>query len=160
MELRVFNNHLYLGLLSFPKGFALLRTANLNALEVTPDEWEIVTPDGFAKEQREQLGARVSGNEYPWSSAEVDGVYVLGTMTVSQRGFSTKSEEFLGVQPQLWATRDGEEWFLIQHDEQPGFLFGYRTMQVTSDQTLYIGTASNLFETVDRETALETVVPP
>lgn len=138
----------------------MLRTANLNALEVTEDEWEIVTPNGFAKEQREQLGSRVAGNEYPWSSAEVSGVYVLGTMTVSQRGFSTKSDEFVGLQPQLWATRDGTDWFLLQNDvDLPGFLFGYRTMQTTSDQTLFIGTASNLFVSVDRETATESIIP-
>lgn len=132
MELRVFNNKLYVGLLSFPRGFALLRTANLDILNVKQDDWELITGNGFAMEQREQLGARVAGNEYPWSSAEVNGVYVLGT-TVSQRGISTKSAEMLGMQPQLWASRDGENWILVHHDDQPGFLFGYRTMQVTKD---------------------------
>lgn len=160
MELNVFNDHLYVGLLSFPRGFALIRTANLNALEVQSDEWEVVTPNGFAQEQRDQLGSRVAGNEYPWSSAIVNGVYIIGTMTVSQRGISTKSAEFLGVQPQLWGSRDGTDWKLIHHEDQPSFLFGYRTMQATSDHTLYIGSASQLFETVDRETALDTVSDP
>lgn len=160
MELRVFKGQLYLGLLSFPRGFALLRTSNLDILSVKEDDWETITNNGFAREQRQQLGARVAGNEYPWSSEEVNGVYVLGTMTLTQRGFSTKSSEFLGAQPQLWGTRDGENWYIIHHEDQPGFMFGYRTMQTTSDNKLFIGSASNLFELVDRETALETVDAP
>ncbi|CAB9499293.1 expressed unknown protein [Seminavis robusta] len=151
MELRVFKGQLYVGLLSFPSGFALFRTSNLNVLGVGDDEWEIITDDGFAQEQRDQLGARVSGNEYPWSSAEIDGVYLLGTMTVSQRGISLNSQELIGVQPQLWASRDGSTWTLVPHEDQPGHLFGYRTMQSTADgKTLYIGSASSLFERVDR----------
>jgi len=152
MELTVFNDQLYVGLLSFPRGFALMRTPMKDIHSVVEVDWELITGNGFAREQREQLGARVSGNEYPWSSAVINGVYVIGTMTISQRGISTKSSELLGMQPQLWATKNGKDWTLVKHNDQPGFLFGYRTMQVTKDQkTLYIGSSSNLYKQVDKD---------
>ena len=75
-------------------------------------------------------------------------------MTISQRGISFKSAELFGMQPQLWASRDGEDWQMVTHKDQPGFLFGYRTMQVTSDQRLFIGSSSNLFQGVKKEDQL------
>ena len=149
MELRKFKDHLYLGLLSFPRGFALLRTSVLDPLAIQEGDWEIVTPNGFADEQREQLGARVAGNEYPWSSAEVNGIYFIGTVNLTPRGITLRRgvDEPVG-HAQLWASQDGENWKMIRSEQftDAPYMYGFRTMQVTSDQkTLYIGSAANMY---------------
>lgn len=151
MELRVFKGYLYVGVLSYVRGFALIRTNVTNVLsDVTNLEWERITYNGFAKEQKEVYGplGRVAGNEYPWSSAEIKGIYFLGTFSLTTRGISFQNLDKLSPEAQLWASKDGMEWTLIQSEvfDKVPFMYGFRTMQATSDdKRLYIGAATNSY---------------
>ena len=79
MELRVFNGHLYVGLLSYRDGFALIRTSIDDTIWNDWVGWEEITLNGFAEEQVDELGFRKAINPYPWSSTVADGVYYIGT---------------------------------------------------------------------------------
>jgi hypothetical protein len=144
MEIRLFKDYLYVGVLSFVRGFALIRTPMTNANDLktlSADDWEVITMDGFQKEQAEQLedcNDRVD-NDYTWASAEVNGIYFIGTFAGSAR-----SEEPTG---QLWGSYDGLDWRLIESDVLSSkYMYGYRTMSATKDQTkLYIGSATNMY---------------
>lgn len=145
MEIRVFKGHLYVGILSFIRGFALVRapiSSTDDVLNLRRWDWELVSGNGFQREQRDQLGDGETGvgNDYTWSSAEVNGVYFLGTFAGSRR-----EEQATG---QLWASVDGMEWKLLQNDVLAAsrYMYGFRTMEVTKDQTkLYIGSAVNMY---------------
>ena len=150
MELRVFKGQLYVGILSFVRGFALVKTGKLDDLmNLQKEDWSLVTGNGFGREQREQLGGQLSGNEYPWSSAEITGISFIGTVNLVQRGITFKRgvNEPWG-QAQLWASTDGDNWKIIQskHFQDAPHMYGFRTMQVTKDQkTLYIGSAAHMY---------------
>lgn len=155
MELRVFQGHLYVGILSYLRGFALIRTKvdnlsrdHLNSNENSM-EWNEITINGFKEEQREQIGARLSGNEYPWSTAVIQDTLFLSTSALSCRGINFGNlRKTFNCQGQLWATKDGENWTIIQSEviEQAKSLYGFRTMQSTSDgRRLYMGTATNSY---------------
>jgi len=151
MELRVFKEHLYVGVLSFFSGFALTRTAkidDLTNLNMVTD-WELITGNGFFREQREQLGGRIAENEYPWSSAEFNGIYFLGTVALTETPSNKPEHQAYKGRAQLWASEDGENWQYVFNDVLDSgapYMYGYRTMQVTSDgQTLYIGSAANMY---------------
>ena len=153
MELRVFKGHLYVGILSFVRGFALIRTAKINdLLNLSRDDWELITGNGFAKEQRQQLGETIARNEYPWSSAEINGIYFIGTVSLGERGLPWESGFENLDQAQLWASTDGENWQMVESElfASSRFMYGFRSMQVTSDQKkLYIGSAKNMYIPVE-----------
>ena len=151
MELRVFQGYLYVGIIGFVNGFALIKTSLVSndITDLKRSDWEIVTRNGFAREQRQQLGGRIGGNEYPWTSAEIHGIYFLGTIALTSRGISLQAGlDKLSPQGQLWATMDGETWQPITSEvfDDPPFMYGFRSMQATSDQKfLYIGSAANMY---------------
>jgi hypothetical protein len=142
MEIRVFNNQLYVGVLSFVRGFALVRTPKVDdLLNLSVDDWELVTGNGFQREQRDQLDeVNRAGNDYTWSSAEAHGIYFIGTFAGS------KQQELANAQ--LWASTDGWNWRVIQSDVflESRYMYGFRTMSLTSDKRiLYIGSATNMY---------------
>jgi len=143
MELRVWNGYLYVGLLSYEDGFALIRT------DTETISWEIITEDGFYQEQIDQIGLPKAKNPYPWSSAVVNGKYYIGTFAgVLNRGVGMGGNplDLFDSRAQLWSSTDGTEWMLEEHDAfGEEFTYGFRTMQATSKGDLYIGTASHLF---------------
>ncbi|CAB9518001.1 expressed unknown protein [Seminavis robusta] len=139
MEIRVFNDQLYVGVLSFVRGFALIRTQKVNdLLNLDDGDWELITGSGFGVQQREHFGERQQGNDYTWSSADVNGIYFIGTFAGSSRD----------DRAQLWASTDGADWRIVESEvfDASRFMYGFRTMEVTSDQkTIYIGSAVNLY---------------
>lgn len=152
MELRVFNGHLYVGLLSYRDGFALIRTSIDDTIWNDWVGWEEITLNGFAEEQVDELGFRKAINPYPWSSTVADGVYYIGTFAgLINEGADMFSEDanpvdIIDGRAQLWSSANGLDWTLEEHNGfDQEFTYGFRTMQATSDGSLYIGTASNLF---------------
>lgn len=149
MEIRVFKGQLYVGVLSFIRGFALIRTSKIDDLaNLTDDDWELISGNGFQKEQRQQLGGNIAGNEYTWTSAEANGIYFIGTVSLTPRGFSWTSGVSKSRKAQLWASLDGAEWKVVEseHFDASKFMYGFRTMAVTSDEkTLYLGSAVNMY---------------
>jgi hypothetical protein len=149
MEIRLFKGQLYVGILSFVRGFALIRTSKYeDYLNLDDQDWELITGNGFAREQRQQIGGNIAGNEYPWTSAEVNGIYFIGTVSLFPRGFSWESGIAKADQAQLWASTDGENWQIIESElfDESRFMYGFRTMEVTKDQKiLYIGSAVNMY---------------
>jgi hypothetical protein len=142
MEIRVFNNQLYVGILSFVRGFALVRTSKVDdLLDLNDDDWELVTGNGFQREQRDQLDEEYrAGNDYTWSSTVAHGIYFIGAFAGS------KQQELANAQ--LWASVDGLNWRVIQSDVfyASRYMYGFRTMALTSDKKkLYIGSATNMY---------------
>jgi hypothetical protein len=86
MQLQIFNGNLFVGLLSYEDGFALVKTVS-EPLEADPDtwEWEIVTLDGFQDEQIDICGESKATNPYPWSSVVVNDQYYIGTFAGQTR---------------------------------------------------------------------------
>jgi hypothetical protein len=142
MEIRVFNNQLYVGILSFVRGFALVRTSKVDdLLNLNEDDWELVTGNGFQREQRDQLDEIYhAGNDYTWTSTVAHGIYLLGTFAGS------KQQDLANAQ--LWGSTDGWNWKVIPSDVflTSRYMYGFRTMSLTSDKkTLYIGSATNMY---------------
>ena len=143
MEIRVFKGHLYVGILSFVRGFALVRTpirSSDDLFNLRRWDWELISGNGFQREQRDQIGEALAGNDYTWSSAVVNGIYFIGTFAGSKR-----EEQATG---QLWASYNGKDWKLLESDVLAAsrYMYGFRTMSVTKDQTkLYIGSAVNMY---------------
>ena len=139
----MFKGHLYVGILSFVRGFALVRTpirSSDDLLGLSRWDWELISGNGFQRQQRDQIGEAVAGNDYTWSSAEVQGIYFIGTFAGSKR-----DEKPTG---QLWASYDGLEWKLLESDvmSKSKYMYGFRTMEANKDQTkLYIGSAVNMY---------------
>jgi len=150
MEIRVFKGYLYVGVLSFVRGMALARTAKIDdLLNLKEEDWTLITGNGFGQEQKDVFGCRIAGNEYPWATAEVNGIYFIGTVALVPRGIPLNGEDLdAGYQGQLWASKDGWNWNIVTSElfDEANFLYGFRTMQVTKDQkTLYIGSAANMY---------------
>ncbi|CAB9530623.1 expressed unknown protein [Seminavis robusta] len=149
MEIRVFKGQLYIGILSFIRGFALIRTPKFDdLLNLNRGDWQLITGNGFAREQRQQMGGNMAGNEYPWTSAEINGIYFVGTVSLTPRGFSWTTGLAKLDQAQLWASVDGNTWQVVESElfDASRFMYGFRTMQVTKDQKkLYIGSAVNMY---------------
>lgn len=164
MELRVFQDSLYVGLLSYQDGFALIKATVENVLNSFGGwvkgarweagqflDWDVITTSGFASEQREQLGLRKARNPYPWSSTVVDGTYYIGTfagaINEGAPEFGSDSPvDIIDSRAQLWSSTDGGNWTIEEHDAfGEEFTYGFRTMQANDDGSLFIGTASNLF---------------
>lgn len=142
MEIRHFKGHLYVGILSFVRGFALVRTpiqSSSDLLNLKRRDWELISGNGFQRQQRDQIDSPV-GNDYTWSSAEVNGIYFIGTFAGSER-----EEHATG---QLWASYNGLDWKLVDLPvtSTSKYIYGFRTMEATKDHTkLYIGSAVNMY---------------
>jgi len=130
MKLIEFNGQLYLGTVNYENGFTLMRTA-------TPDDassWETITTNGLGD----------MSNAYSWSMEVWQGKLMLGTFNSGLYG-GMYGPLPLDGRAELWSSADGLNWELLMDDGFGSmYTYGIRDM-VATDDTLYLGTASNFF---------------
>lgn len=134
MKLIEYEGKLYLGTVNYADGFTLLSSDDPS----NPDSWQVLTTDGFGD----------SDNAYVWSAA-VDDMLMLGTFNSGLSG--GVYSDLLPLLPmdgraQLLTTTDGENFDRLVDDGfgEP-FTYGFRSLLVSDDGRLFVGTASNFF---------------
>ena len=130
MKLIEFDGQLYLGTVNYENGFTLMRSA-------TPSEmssWEIISTDGLGD----------MSNAYTWTLEVFQDQLMLGTFNSGLYGGQYGPLPLDG-RAELWSSADGLNWDLLMDDGFGSmYTYGIRSMVATED-TLYMGTASNFF---------------
>ncbi|MDJ0722268.1 MAG: PEP-CTERM sorting domain-containing protein [Desulfobacterales bacterium] len=130
MKLAEFKGMVYLGTVNYEGGFTLMRSAN----PMDVGSWEIISIDGLGD----------MSNAYTWTLEVFQGKLVLGTFNSGLYG-GMYGPLPLDGRAELWCSTDGENWDLLMDDGFGSkYTYGIRSMVATED-TLYMGTASNFF---------------
>lgn len=130
MKLVNFNGMVYLGTVNYENGFTLMRSAN----PMDTGSWEIISIDGLGD----------MSNAYTWTMEVWQGKLVLGTFNSGLYG-GMYGPLPLDGRAELWCSSDGLNWDLLMDDGFGSeYTYGIRSMVATED-TLYMGTASNFF---------------
>ncbi|HPR51991.1 MAG TPA: PEP-CTERM sorting domain-containing protein [Deltaproteobacteria bacterium] len=131
MKLIEYDGRLYLGTVNYENGFTLLCT------EDTSDRngWTVITTNGLGD----------PSNAYSWAMEEWNDKLYLGTFNDGLfSGIYDPVPIPLDGRGQLWCS-DGTNWSQVVDDGFGSrFNYGIRTMTVTSDNRLVLGTASNM----------------
>jgi hypothetical protein len=132
MQLKVFNGKLILGTVNYENGFTLLCTDDPSKT----DGWNVITTNGLGD----------PSNAYSWSMQEWNDKLYLGTFNDGLfSGIYDPIPIPMDGRGQLWCSADGENWSQVMDDGFGSpFNYGIRTMTVTSDNRLVMGTASNM----------------
>ena len=131
MKLIEYDGKLYLGTVNYENGFTLLCTEDTSDRE----GWKVITTNGLGD----------PSNAYSWAMEEWNGKLYLGTFNDGlYSGIYDPVPIPLDGRGQLWCSADGENWSQVVDDGFGSrFNYGIRTMTVTSDNRLVLGTASN-----------------
>ena len=135
MQLKVFKDKLFLGTVNYENGFTLLSYEKPN--DQNPEgKWNVITTDGLGD----------PSNAYSWSMQEWNGKLYLGTFNDGlYSGIYDPLPIPLDGRAQLWCSENGENWSQVMGDGfGSAFNYGIRTMTVTHDGRLVMGTASNM----------------
>lgn len=125
MDTIEFQNQLYLSTWNFVNGFSLFRTA-----DPLTGQWEVITRNGFGNRQ----------NYYGWV------MEVYDDLTTPEEG----DELYLGVAnpndlAQLYSTSDGSNWQPTLLPDLGPLTWGIRSLLVTSNDQLILGTGTKFF---------------
>lgn len=132
MKLIEYQGRLFLGTVNYENGFTLLSTEDPSDTR----GWSVITTNGLGD----------PSNAYSWAMEEWNGQLYLGTFNDGlYSGIYDPLAIPLDGRGQLWCSSNGTEWSEVVNDGfGSAFTYGIRTMTVTSDNRLVVGTASNL----------------
>ena len=132
MKLVNFKGMVYLGTVNYLNGFTLMRSAT----PMDTGSWEIISTNGLED----------MSNAYTWTMDVFQGKLVIGTFNSGLYG-GLYGPLPLDGRAELWCSSDGQNWDLMMDDGFGSkYTYGIRSMVATED-TLYMGTASNFFLT-------------